>query len=378
MLSVAPRVQLNAPVLVAPAACPSYSTLPPDVLRLIFKHIALHPLLSSVSVVCKRWRRCALESVTKFRASGGPHPGALVILPSITELVVCSPVQVVPTSLRRLRLHPNEANGEVFRPFAAAQHLQLESLSYSSSAVWDIARNSRTSLTHLATIYADGDIGPLPALVSLELTHSSSPCPSLLTGHASQLTSLRVNLMLPWLADLALPRLAHVAVSVFAPTDADQLEALVRRTPSLTSLSISTDSVFPALDRLAPLVTELELSFYDKEESFGALSNLRFQRMRSLIVRSERLDGLEQLIARNSNTLEKVMVVVRSYKYNMRWVEALAKCKSLTSLRLNYNPACFYKNFLAGLRMPALRTLALSSSLTPISSKVIAALRVRV
>lgn len=383
MLSVAPRNQPKAPVLTAPATCPSYSALPPDVLRLIFTHISLHPLLTTVSVVCKRWHKCALESVTKLRLTGGPHP-ALAILPSITELHVKSPIKIVPSSLRRLSLCEDAWYNELFRSFALAKHIQLEHLAsvHSCGALWDIVRHSRTSLTHLAAnLPPGGEIGPLPALVSLELSARLPVCPPLLACSASQLTSLRINASIACLADLALPRLAHLAVPVATRAEEKQLQALAQRTPSLTSLTISTDSVFPIFDRLAPLITTLDLSFTEKAEKayFSALSKQRFQHMRRLHVRSESLDGLEQLIACTSNTLEKVSVAVHSFTYNMRWVEALAKCKNLSSLRLFYNPACFYTKFLAGLQMPALRTLALAVyGRDHTSAKLLDALRVRV
>lgn len=83
------------------------SNIPLDVLRIIMSFVPLHPRLRVVSLVCRRWRSAALQSVDHLHTSRPSSAAtALRFLPFVTSLSLCtvSSELQVPTGLRILRL----------------------------------------------------------------------------------------------------------------------------------------------------------------------------------------------------------------------------------------------------------------------------------
>ena len=83
------------------------SNLPLDVLRIIMSFVPLHPRLRVVSLVCRRWRSAALQSVDHVHTSR-PNSAATALrfLPSVTSVSLCtvSTGLQVPSGLQVLRL----------------------------------------------------------------------------------------------------------------------------------------------------------------------------------------------------------------------------------------------------------------------------------
>lgn len=269
-------------------------------------------LINVVSIVCKQWRKYALNAVTSLQLGSPLRAKAVEVLPSLTDLRVCTKSEAVPTSLRRLEVVG--INSIDFpancKPFADATSLRLIALSLRSKecsrTAWTIVRNNRTSLTSLRCDHLPPDdaVCALPQLVSLrlELLRSSNAdaSPKLILDHASLLTSLRVSGRFSRcvLEGPSFPRLRSLHICVAQSELVPALKSFVLRTPSLTSLNVAV-SIEQAdeLERLATLLTGLYVFASNSlRKHFCALAALPLTRLRSLCISGDVITGAERLI----------------------------------------------------------------------------------
>lgn len=162
------------------------SSFPSDILNLIFAFFNAFRLIFVVSLVCRRWRRVALSSITHWdRLQFASNlQGALSLLPSLTEIQLDyqTPDLSGHTKLRSLSLDPNHDS-----PLVTG----LTSLSFNfPSFHTHLLELNRTTLKRLA-LGTESDLH-FPQLVSLEIWGYEN-FRRLMTRHASQLQHLGIS-----------------------------------------------------------------------------------------------------------------------------------------------------------------------------------------
>lgn len=210
-------------VINAPPSCPSFATLPADVVRIIFSYFALHPLIHALGLVCKRWRSYVLSGITKISLRHGTPPVSL--FPSLTEIAIhtgdvcrCHTLTQL-TLLRTITMTIPEC--------LCVHHIVRRNISNLTSLSLQFPVLSRHSFDSVLTDTT------APALRHLSLTlHSVSQTKvalNFISQHSYQLLSLRLHSphladssVVPLLLSLHLPYLRHIGLSRFTHFDLSQ------------------------------------------------------------------------------------------------------------------------------------------------------------